>query len=191
MTPALPKSCLDNHACFRVLLQAMSRPGKILSLPDSSADNFESSLIRLLDAVLDQQASCHLVHPDADLEQKITDQTGARFTNAETADFILAPDGDSLGTIVLAKRGELNFPDRGATILFGVENLANSGEENSFTLSGPGIRDSVQVSIAGLNQQELMLLKEVNCEFPLGVDSIFLDRRNQLMCIPRSTRIGV
>jgi len=190
MSP-FPQSCLDNHACFRVLLQAMSRPGTIVQLPASSQADFESSLIRLLDTVLNQQSSCHLVELDPELEQKILDQTGTHFTAAESADFILALSGDSQGKVSKAKRGRLDFPDQGATIVFGVKHLHSRSQENSFKLTGPGIKDAVHPTIEGLNNQELVWLKEANSEFPLGVDSIFLDQNNQLMCIPRSTRIGV
>ncbi|MEA3544779.1 MAG: phosphonate C-P lyase system protein PhnH, partial [Thermodesulfobacteriota bacterium] len=57
-------------------------------------------------------------------------------------------------------------------------------------LSGPGIEDNIYPKIDGLAAQELNQLKEVNTEYPLGIDCIFIDQNGQLMCIPRSTRIG-
>lgn len=185
------QSCLDNHACFRVLLQAMSRPGTIYQLPAISQGDFESSLIRLLDTVLDQQSSCHLVQSDPALEQKIKDHTGTHFTAAESADFILALSGNSQGKVCTAKRGRLDFPDQGATMVFGVKHLESGSQKNGLRLSGPGVKDVIHPGIEGLDKQELVWLKEANSEFPLGVDSIFLDQSSQLMCIPRSTRIGV
>ena len=186
----LSNSCLDNHRCFRVLLQAMSRPGQIFKLADSTTDEFETSLLRLLDAVLDQQSTCHLIDDNPELQDKIKELTSTRFSTVEAADFILAQSGSSRGKTVLAKRGRLDFPDEGATILFGVDKLMDGGAAAGCKLTGPGIKNAIYPHIIGLNGDELSQLKAVNGEFPLGVDSIFLDHSGQVMCIPRSTRIG-
>ena len=58
------------------------------------------------------------------------------------------------------------------------------------TVTGPGIKDKTRIKIEGLAAGELKELKHVNREFPLGVDSIYLDRSGRLTSIPRSTRIG-
>lgn len=187
---SVAQSCIDNHACFRLLLQAMSRPGKIFEMPDAVGTTFVTSLLRLLDSIIDQQASCHLINDNPELENKIKKRTGAYFTNAQSADFILALTGSSQRKTLVAKRGQTDFPNDGATILFGVERLEEGTENTGIKLTGPGIKEAIYPQIEGWSDEELKQLQTVNVEFPLGIDSIFLDQRSRLMCIPRSTRLG-
>jgi len=182
--------CIDNHTCFRLLLQAMSRPGKILQIPDAAGTTFVTGLLRLLDAIIDQQTSCHLINDNPELEKRIKKRTGARFTDAQSADFLLALAGSSQGKTLVAKRGRTDFPNQGATILFGVERLEEGTENTGIKLSGPGIKEAIYPQIKGWGDEELKQLQTVNVEFPLGVDTIFLDQSSRLMCIPRSTRLG-
>jgi alpha-D-ribose 1-methylphosphonate 5-triphosphate synthase subunit PhnH len=37
--------------------------------------------------------------------------------------------------------------------------------------------------------EELSSLSEINCQYPLGVDVIFIDSKNQVMAIPRSVQV--
>ncbi|WP_321372453.1 phosphonate C-P lyase system protein PhnH [uncultured Desulfuromusa sp.] len=184
------QDCLDNHTCFRLLLQAMSRPGKIFQMPDAVGTTFITGLMRLLDSILDQQSSFHLINNNAELQHKIKKTTGARFAEAASADFLFALSGNSQGKIMVAKRGRPDLPNDGATIVFGVERLTDGSEETGIKLTGPGIKDAIYPHIEGWGNEELEQLQTVNAEFPLGVDCIFLDQRNRLMCIPRSTRYG-
>ncbi len=187
---SVAQSCIDNHVCFRLLLQAMSRPGKIFEMPDAVGNTFMTSLLRLLDSIIDQQSSFHLINDNPELENKIKKRTGAYFTDAQSADFILALTGSSQRKTLVAKRGQTDFPNDGATILFGVERLEEGTENTGIKLTGPGIKEAIYPQIEGWSNDELKQLQTVNVEFPLGVDSIFLDQRSRLMCIPRSTRLG-
>jgi alpha-D-ribose 1-methylphosphonate 5-triphosphate synthase subunit PhnH len=183
------RSCLDNHHCFRVLLQAMSRPGRIFQLPRFTG-NAKDALLGVLGAILDPQVSYCLLDFDPDFENRLQIRTGARATKPENADFLLAPSGTSHGKLRRAKGGRLEYPDEGATVLFAVASLSEGTAETGLPLSGPGIKTSHFPRIEGLDVAELEQLKEVNREYPLGIDSIFVDRYGHLLCIPRSTRIG-
>jgi alpha-D-ribose 1-methylphosphonate 5-triphosphate synthase subunit PhnH len=43
--------------------------------------------------------------------------------------------------------------------------------------------------IDGLNSNDLELLFEINSDFPLGVDTLFVDEAGRIVAIPRSTRM--
>lgn len=186
---ALDLSCLDNHRCFRRLLQAMSRPGTLFQLPAADTSG-RSPLFRLLDAIIDQQCSCCLIDPDPEWQAQLQQQTGCSFAPLDQADFLLALDGTSRGTLQQAKRGRRDFPDQNATIIYRVDQLAEGTAQSGIQLRGPGINGSIYPSIEGLAETELKQLKSVNLEFPLGIDALFLDRTGQLIGLPRSTRIG-
>jgi len=186
MQTAVP-DCLDGHAVFRVLLQAFARPGSIHSLP-RGARGPDEALLRLLASVLDPEVAFAVVGGSGDIAGRLRLATGGRPAEPEAADFVLFPDGDSGGAVLRLRRGRSDFPDQGATAVYAVKQLSFTG--GTAELTGPGIRDRLQPSIIGLGEGELGWLKEVNAEYPLGVDCIFVDPRGQVMCIPRSTRIG-
>ena len=182
------ESCLDNHRDFRVLLQAMSRPGEIFQLEEGSPGR-ERTLLRLLDSLLDPQVGFALFEPEPQLEEKLRQQCGVRPAPIEEADFLIAPRGSSDGQLQRAKRGRLEFPDEGATLIFAIEDLCEAGDDSSPCLSGPGIKESIRPRIVGLDRRDLQALAEINQNYPLGIDAICVDRAGKLMCIPRSTRI--
>jgi alpha-D-ribose 1-methylphosphonate 5-triphosphate synthase subunit PhnH len=188
MMQVIHLDCVESHNSFRVLLQSMSRPGKVFNLPTPPVDDHDS-LVDVLKAILDPQVSYCLLEEDQRLEEQVQFQTGARLTTPEQADFLIASAGCSHGKLSLAKRGRLEFPNEGATIVYVVERLSEESADG-VELTGPGIKDKTRIKIEGLAAGELKELKHVNREFPLGVDSIYLDRSGRLTSIPRSTKIG-
>lgn len=183
------QSCLDNHQGFRTLLQAMSRPGSIHSFPQAAGDR-QQALLQLFDTVLDQQASFALLEEDPEFADRVRILTGSQQKAAEQADFLLAPQGSSRGQLKALKRGRLAFPDEGATVVFAVDSISSGDAASGLSLSGPGIKETSHPRIEGLDSEDLSQLQEINSEFPLGIDCIFVDRSGQIMCIPRSTKIG-
>jgi alpha-D-ribose 1-methylphosphonate 5-triphosphate synthase subunit PhnH len=60
----------------------------------------------------------------------------------------------------------------------------------AIALTGPGIREEILPGpIEGLRPRETEHLKELNGDFPLGVDAVFIDDAGRILCIPRSTNI--
>jgi alpha-D-ribose 1-methylphosphonate 5-triphosphate synthase subunit PhnH len=94
--------------------------------------------------------------------------------------------------VLALKRGSLACPEQGATVLYGVELLeGDSYAESGLRFSGPGVDGFAEPLIRGLPFKELLYLKKINQEFPLGIDALFVDRKGRLMGLPRSTRIEV
>ena len=177
---------IRDHSTFRIILQGMSHPGKVYALPDLSGK--ESSAVELLGCLMDNEVK-FAVLGDTDLEAVLVRHTDSRPTSVEDADFVIACNGTTNGRLVSFNRGSLEYPDKGATILYLVEELSEN--EGEITLSGPGINGKAVLRISGLPLSELHLLGQVNREFPLGIDAIFLDRSGSIVCIPRSSHIGV
>ncbi len=174
-----------DHAVYRAVLSAMARPGTVQQLPAAAADQ---PLLDVLRALLDHEASFHVVLDEA-LGREIRTVTGSPPAPLDRADFVIFPEGGSGGLVRSLKRGSLEYPDEGASALYQVRGLHPNG--GAVVLRGPGIRDRSSPWIEGLADEEPALLADVNREFPLGVDSIFLDPGGRLLCLPRSTRIEV
>ena len=178
---------LQGHATFRVVLQAMSRPGRIYPLPQTSAD---IPVVQLLAALLDNEVSVAIINQvSGTLGEALVRRTGCQIRGPEQADFVIAAGTPTAGMITRLKQGSLESPHGGATLLYLVEELCTTG--GTITLTGPGIEGSRQLGITGMARSELHLLQQVNREFPLGIDVMLLDQKGQLACIPRSSTIGV
>ena len=71
--------------------------------------------------------------------------------------------------------------------------LAGVSERFRVRLIGPGIPGSSGIvpEMRGVPVEEFQELMEVNADYPLGVDAIFIRPNGELMALPRSTRIHV
>jgi alpha-D-ribose 1-methylphosphonate 5-triphosphate synthase subunit PhnH len=176
---------IRDHFTFRVILQGMSHPGKVFTLPVLPGEG--SAAVELLGCLIDNEVSFAVIG-DRDMETVLARHTDSRPVSSDDADYIIVRNGTTQGRLANFKRGSLEYPDTGATVLYLVEALS---EAAGVVLSGPGINGTASLRISGLDPGELQLLGEVNSEFPLGVDTIFLDQSGNIACIPRSSRIGV
>jgi alpha-D-ribose 1-methylphosphonate 5-triphosphate synthase subunit PhnH len=185
------ETIIHDHATFRILLRAMSRPGSVGQLPQAGdAAGHHGLLAGMLRCLMDNEVTHYVMDGSpSERSQEIFRITGSNRADIDTADFLIFPEGTSRGTLTDARRGSLEYPDSGATLVYLVETLEETG--GVAELHGPGINGTVRPLIIGLGVDELDALREVNAEFPLGLDALFLDRDGRVMCIPRSTRIGV
>jgi alpha-D-ribose 1-methylphosphonate 5-triphosphate synthase subunit PhnH len=182
---------------FRRLLQAMSRPGSVYVLPPMSAAGREpwGAMLLLLESLLDQEVSFAVIggNGSEELQSLIAGRTRCRSADVGQADFLIVADGDSADEVLRAKRGTLQYPDTSATIVFGVQSLLfTEDRQHIIALTGPGIRGEALLGpVKGLGSREMEHLKELNSDFPLGVDAVFIDTVGRILCIPRSTNIRI
>ena len=176
---------IDEHRFFRLLLQAMSHPGTIYSLAHARQD--VPPVLGLLSSLLDNEVGFAVVG-DPDLAAAIGRHTGSRQVPLEAADFLILANGCGGDSLALLRRGSREYPDQGATLVYLVDELQEG--PGGIVLSGPGIAGKIALRIKGLAMRELECLRELNSEFPLGLDAILVDTLGQMACIPRSSRIG-
>ncbi|MGD8938053.1 MAG: phosphonate C-P lyase system protein PhnH [Gammaproteobacteria bacterium] len=167
---------------FRLLLDAMARPGKcqtLINVPDNGP-----CALAVLATLLDAEVS--LADPHALLDSADWPMLQAKSTNAETADFVLC-DGTRTPDFT-PKLGSLHSPELSATLILMVEEL---GQGNThLQLSGPGIAGSQTLMIKGLDSQWLVLREDWVCAFPMGVDLILVAGK-QVAALPRTSKVEV
>jgi len=185
----------DTQMAYRNLLKCMSKPGVIESIETQSKKidfdiSFYTGTLVNMYVLLDGEVTFNIVSKNKEKITNFVNQlTYAKATTIENADFIfILSDAreNSLGeAFKKAKLGTLIDPHKSATIIVEVEKLSN---EKKYYLKGPGIEDLHYVSILtkGLFVDER---ENKNIEYPLGVDTIFIDREAQIMCLPRTTQI--
>jgi alpha-D-ribose 1-methylphosphonate 5-triphosphate synthase subunit PhnH len=147
----------------------------------------------LLQTLLDHEVGFAVIGPEGGcIAGLVRDLTRSRLTEVPAADFIIILRGNSRGGILAAKRGSLEYPDQGATIIYLVESLNQEGQTGlKVKLQGPGVNREIRTIIKGLSADEILDLKIINQEFPLGVDCFFLDLAGRVMGLPRSSYLEV
>ena len=185
---------LDAQEQFRLLLDCMARPGKINVLPDMdilppAGINKGGTLIAL--SLFNADVSfCSLADNSDEITAYLALNTGATVAEVNTADYIFLNGHQNPDLIDGAKHGNLSYPDESATLIIDVDKIAVEPFLNSIKLllKGPGIETETVVFVEGINPRLLEAVKELNLEFPLGIDLMITDQQNNLICIPRSNR---
>ncbi len=181
---------------FRTLLNAMARPGEIyqLALAPGAAPEFA-----VCAALLDFEVTYACV-PDGvsasdgatALDQRIALEIGCPQAPIEEASFIVSYGALPAPAWPLLRRGTLAYPDRGATIIYvipAINPTERDREAISLTLTGPGIETERYLTLSGVEASEFQHLSAVNCDYPMGVDAIFLDASGRVACLPRSCNV--
>lgn len=176
---------------FRVLLEALSRPGEVGRLP-APEPGPRARLQWVLQTLLDPEVGFSLAgRADAALTPGIVREwTGSALVEPAAADFLVVDGAGSGGLVRRLPRGTPEFPDRGATVIYSLPPAEATGTPQ-VVLAGPGVPPPGRraVAIPGIAPQELEALREANAEFPLGLDSLFLLADGGLIGLPRSARI--
>jgi len=185
---------------YRQVLDAMSRPGKIvqLDMPSFIRREAPDAYVVVLGMMLLDQSVSYEVIGDPSLAEQLQLYTLSRRLPIETCDyvFLTTTDAGVLAdvNIVSCKRGTFTFPDESATIICRVHQLGagSEGRKGSvkLTMRGPGIAEEQELSIDGLTGSLLSGWQASNAEFPLGVDWIFVDESGRVACVPRSTKFS-
>jgi alpha-D-ribose 1-methylphosphonate 5-triphosphate synthase subunit PhnH len=164
---------------YRVLLDAMSRPGRVKSILYASKDQACTAILATL---LDADVS--LADPDSLLDEDAWPMLQAYNTKPEEADYILCGGGKPPS--FQPKLGSLSCPELSATIIIKVDSLSE-GEMN-LLLSGPGVDGIARCAIAGLDADWLSRRERWVAAFPLGVDLLLVDE-TAVLALPRTTKV--
>ena len=185
---------------FRVLLDAMARPGTIRSLPsldENAPSPATTGMAAVAQTLLDHEVTFTVVpsavaaDPEASsaFVAYIRSVTGCREDALFEADYVFALGTLPAGLAADLKRGQPAYPDEGATLVSLVPSL-DGATGITVHLSGPGVPPGTIARIPGWSADDLASLAEANAAAPLGIDVILVDSTGRLMCLPRSTRIS-
>jgi alpha-D-ribose 1-methylphosphonate 5-triphosphate synthase subunit PhnH len=185
----------DTQITFRVVLDAMARPGTVKHLPVAARDApVNPWLAAVLVTLLDHEVSLAVEPFDgADaLERFVRQRTAVTPATIDGADFVVAAAERLDPKLPLSLRqGTLAYPNDSATLLVLVPSL-NQADASALTLAlaGPGVPNGHHVKLAGLTPA-LFEARDEAAEYPCGIDLIFVDPRGQIATLPRSTAVEV
>lgn len=182
----------QTQGTFRLILDAMSKPGKIVTLTNLQdiQGSRHAGLLMISMTLMDHETSyCCLGMHSQTLVEEIYSMTKSRVAEYFMADFMIIIGGTSNNQIAKAKIGTPEYPDENATLIYQVDGFDKSSSSINMKLEGPGINGHKLVSIDGVEKQELSTIRNMNKAYPQGLDCIFLDNDGNVMCLPRSTKI--
>jgi alpha-D-ribose 1-methylphosphonate 5-triphosphate synthase subunit PhnH len=183
---------VDSARDFSVLLSAMSRPAMIHDLgvvaihPPAGFSNASASVAL---ALLSEEATFATLGLSEYVTEYIAVNTRAARAEIDAAGFLFFATADrGEKELAAANRGDLQYPELGATIVAQLADLSSEPLPDSIRVhaQGPGIDGAAVFYAKGLHRVWLATLRGRNVEYPLGVDAI-LTCGNRIVCLPRST----
>lgn len=174
---------IQSARAFRAVLEVMARPGRIETLTGAQppAPLSIAAGVALL-TLADGTTPVHLAGA-ADCEPVrdwIAFHIGAPLTGPDKADFALGR-WSNLMPITRFRIGQPDYPDRSATLIVEVDDLAPTGHR----LTGPGIADHAHLSLP-----DTRAFQDNRALFPLGFDTL-LTCGPRIAALPRSTKVEV
>lgn len=185
-----------NQKNYRILLDAVSRPGRVVRMAGLDPSAPFAAALAIGDCLLDHEVSlCVIGGAGAQaLQTALAEATQGRPEVPGKADFLFIAGAQSQGAAARAKRGRLEAPEEGATLVYCLDaGAAVASQRLRVRLCGPGIAEprGILPEMPGVPLAEFEQLKSVNADYPLGVDVFFVRPGGELMGLPRSTRIQV
>jgi alpha-D-ribose 1-methylphosphonate 5-triphosphate synthase subunit PhnH len=180
----------DAQTCFRVLLDALSRPGTVhsidVALDDQALRQWPAAAYAALLTVADFSTPIWLARQDDALAQAIRFHTDAPLAEApDAAAFVYVDDAASLPAPDVFALGTPEVPQASATLWIRVDALEGG---RPLTLTGPGIETSARVAPLGIDDSFWRARAALAAIAPCGIDCYLVCGRS-VMGIPRTTRV--
>ncbi len=183
--PGFDNPVHDAGRIFRAVLDAMARPGRVVSLTGLSGTpagmhvSTAAVALTLFDA---DTPVCPEGFGD-DSAAWLQFHCGCPVLSApEEALFGLFRSGMQLDGAERYSGGSESYPDRSATLLVQVDSLR---EGDQLRLEGPGIQDEQRLAVSGLDRAFWPLFARNRATYPLGVD-VILCAPSEVACLPRT-----
>lgn len=174
---------------YRQLIDIFSYPGKMLQ-SNETVNNYSTycnATLMTAMTLLDNEVTFHTALKSDG--QEIATLTGGEFTSeVNRSDYVIVKEKDLSAAIFEdVQIGKLASPEKSATLIVELENLEAG---NIYRLSGPGIKETAMIQIS-LDHKWMDRRNEKCKEYPLGIDLILIDDENNMMSIPRTTKVEV
>lgn len=178
----------QSQRVFRAILQAMSQPGRAVTIADRPSgvpQGLSPSAAAVALTLFDLETGVWLDQGALGARDFLVFHCGCRVTaDPGAADFAVISDVDALTDLALFRIGTDDYPERGATLLIEVPALS---EGIGVALRGPGIDGVRRLSVSGMSDAVWSAIRDNLTLFPRGVD-LLLTCGQQVVALPRSVR---
>jgi alpha-D-ribose 1-methylphosphonate 5-triphosphate synthase subunit PhnH len=191
-------SPLMSQAVFRVLLESLARPGRVMALPApvpgggpgaEAGREVGPGVVPLALAVIGSKVA---VMGAPSWQARICRATGASSADLAEASLVAIYGTADPRAVSRLRRGSAVAPEDGAKVGLACGALTEGGPgETVLELSGPGVPGRTRLGVDGVDREVFDALRAANAMFPAGVDVWLVDERGQVAGLPRSTRQAV
>ena len=187
--PGFADAVGDSQRCFRGVLDAIARPGRlaVFDMLASPPAGISPAAAAILLTLADVDAPVWLGTQAAKAAGWIRFHTGASILGAPKLAHFAYASADAIPDIGELGLGTDEYPDRSTTLIVEVPHLAADGP---LVLRGPGIETSHAAAIVGLDPDFWTRRARLHEIFPRGTDCIFVCGSSAL-ALPRTTRVEV
>lgn len=194
MRPGFRDPPLDAARCYRALLEAMARPGRVTAPPDlpETPDGLTAGMGAALLTLADQDTPLWL-DPGASDEVRrwLRFHCGCPLTDdpaRAVLGCVLRPE--AMPPLDAFAQGRPEYPDRSATLLLAVRALGDQQGARPVALRGPGVETVQRLDVSGLPEDFWTQWRANAARFPLGVDVFFVSA-DRVAGLPRSAQAEV
>lgn len=171
------------QSVYRTLLDALSRPGTVQTLPHTG---FPSALLPAL-ALADLETGTHLLEDATSAWTPVLAvATGAPVQALPVAKYVTAlrpMTTTELGSVAI---GSALSPESGATVVCAVDSLIGG---TPVELTGPGIKKSTQIFPTGIDAEFWSTREQLVDGFPAGIDLLLIGLDGSMVAVPRTSRV--
>jgi alpha-D-ribose 1-methylphosphonate 5-triphosphate synthase subunit PhnH len=206
---------------FRVLLEALAHPGRIVTLPtearptearpteallvESSAADRPPALVVPL-ALADREEHVAVVGGAAERwSQDLVTATSCGLADPAYADQVVVLDGADAELVGSLRVGTPLAPEQGCRLVLSATALGARLRRDprlddpgtsihpvtTLTLRGPGVETSATVEVGGIDPGVFAALAAANAAFPAGIDTFVVSAAGQVIGLPRSCTIDI
>ena len=186
LAPGLPDPVFDSQHVFRAVLDALARPGSIreIALSMTSPAPLTPATAALALSLADFETPLWLQPRDGAAADYLRFHCGCPIVaDTAAARFAIVADAHALPPLSSFNAGEIDYPDRSATLIVQVAALAARA---GVRLRGPGIREHALLQADGLPARFWIEWRENVRLFPRGVD-VILVAGERIAGLPRTT----
>jgi alpha-D-ribose 1-methylphosphonate 5-triphosphate synthase subunit PhnH len=185
-------SPFTSQAVFRVLLESLARPGRVLPLPATGSgpetERPGPGIVPLALAVIGATVAV-IEGPSRRWQARICRATGASEAAIGDASLVAIYGSADPEMISRLRRGSAAAPEDGAKVGLACTALTEGGPGDvTLEISGPGVPGRARLGVDGVDRDVFGALRAANSMFPAGVDVWFVDERGQVAGLPRSAR---
>ncbi|MEM8974083.1 MAG: phosphonate C-P lyase system protein PhnH [Pseudomonadota bacterium] len=181
----------ESQASFRSVMEALSRPGRAVTLPvlPASPTGFPAGMAAIALTLTDYETPVWFdekLRAIDEVRRFIAFHTNAPvISEPSEASFAFSLEAKSLPDLGLFAQGSLEFPDRSTTLVVEVASLTGG---LPIKLQGPGIESIQSIEPTSLPADFAERLTHNRELFPCGVD-IILSAGETIVGLPRSVRV--
>lgn len=188
LLPGLSDRVFDSQRVFRAVLGALARPGQSVRIATAlcAPQPLDSASAALLLSLTDFETPVWLQEPREAVCRYIRFHCGAPIVErTQEARFALITDPLAAPDLDAFHPGEPEYPDRSTTLIVQVSGFESI---SGVTLTGPGVREAVHVSVDGLPPNFWCQWRHNHAQFPCGVDVVFTCG-SSVMGLPRTSQV--